>query len=88
MPSGYGAMSRRTAHPTLRWWRQQFEEGRWCRVAGFPGDAGSFLQVVLSVRPRCQNWYDRISGSCRLGHDSACLEEAAKTPGCLWGCDW
>lgn len=88
MPLECSEMSRQTAHPTLRWWQQQYAEGRWCQAAGFPGDDGSFLQVARSVRLYSQHWCDRTNDRRRLGRDSASLGEVAKTPGCLWGCGW
>lgn len=88
MPSECGEKSRQTAHPTLRWWQRQYAAGRWCQAAGFPGDAVFSLQVALPVRLHSQHWCDRTSGRQRLGHDSACLEGAAKTPGCPLDCGW
>lgn len=88
MPSECGEMSKQTARPTPHWWQQQYAEGRWCRAAGFPGDDGSSLQVAPSVRLYSQRWCDRTNDRWRLDRDSACRGEAAKTPGCLWGCGW
>lgn len=83
-----GGLSRQTARPTQRWWQQQYAGGRWCRAAGFPGDAGSCLQVAPSARLYCRYWCDRTNGRRRLGRDSACLEVVAKKLGCPWDCDW
>lgn len=88
MPLECGETSKQTAHPTLRSWQQQYVEGRWCQAAGFPADAGSSLQVALSARLYSLYWCDRTNGRQRLCHDLASLEEAAKTPGCLWGFGW
>jgi len=83
-----GETSRRIALPTRCWWQQRFAAGRWCRTAGSPGGAASSLQVAPAVTPCSQHWCGRTNGRRRLGHDSACLEAAAKTPGCPWDCGW
>lgn len=88
MPSECGGTSRQTAPPTLWWWQQQYAGDRWCQASGFPGDAGSSLQVALPVRQHSRHWCDTTIGRLRLGHDSACLEGAAKTPGCPRDCCW
>jgi len=88
MPLEFGETSRQTAHPTLCWWQPQGAGGRWCQAAGFPGDAESFLQVALTAILHSLHWCGRTSGSQKFAHDSASLEEAAKTLGCLWDCDW
>lgn len=83
-----GETSRRTAPPTRCWWQHRFAAGRWCRAAGSPGGAASSLQVAPAVTPCSQHWCGRTNGRRRLGPDSACLEAAAKTPGCPWDCGW
>lgn len=88
MPLECDGRSRRTAHPTPRWWQQQYVAGRWYQAACFPGDAGSSLQAALPVWPLAQSLCGRTGGKPRLGLDSACLGGAAKTPECLRGCCW
>lgn len=88
MPLECGETSRQTAHPTLHWWQQQYAAGRWCRAAGFPGGTVFSLQGAPPERLCSLHWYDRTSGRQWLSHDSACLEGAAKRPGCPLDCGW
>lgn len=79
-------MSRQTVPPTLHWWQQQYGAGRWCQAAGVPGDAVFCLPTAPPVRLCCHRYSDRTGYRQRPVHDSASLEEAARTLGCLLDC--